>query len=1335
MRRFWIFIVALTMQQSKASLTASGEGFYSIVAPGTLKSNRKYTVAITLHENPQPATIRVSIEGPRYNESKQVTVAPLETQELHFMPPKLHYEKYNLYAEGLNGLKFRNETSLNVDDSAGPKIYTQTDKARYKPLDLVRFRVVILDEHTRPLNISEPMRVDILDCNENRVKQFKDIVLIHGVYTDNFNLSEFPAMGPWQIVVTISGKYGYSKRKFFTVEKYKLPKFYVEIDTPKDLTPANRELQIMFFGKYTFNKYVEGNATVSLFKEEFYESHFLLKKQLAVKETAIVNIKTEDIPNYHTIEKLSLRIQLTDKFSGDTKGKTEFINIHPETYQISVNPADIEFNGRIPYRLKAYVREWNGMAVMDSKTPVHMKHGDRIYEAHLDKEGSATFEFKHEPLSDHIIKYKDSSASLPNILGDNKSQDKEKDSFCRLTLLNGSPTLGKMLEIEVTSSKDIPYIVYTIIGHANIVRMGLIKSTTKTKSQIIRLMPTIEMVPRSFVYVHYVHRGNYRYEEMTLEFPNEFENKIAVTAPHQVKPGQEVTLNIKALPKSYACILAVDLGVYLLDSSYDISRSIIFSDLLRDRTQSPVQSTKYPGIVSGTLTLTNAHYPFTVLKDILYPSGEGALGLDARKRFPETWIFQNLEISEENTKVTLNIPDTITTWRITTFSVHNDKGFGMAEDATNIVTTLPFFIDVNLPYAVKRGEIVAIPMTLFNYHNMSLEAKVTMYNGEQEFDFMDVEMSATADVRLRSKNITISPNGGQSLSFTIRPRKLGEISLNITANSNLSSDAVLHKLKVEPEGIKENDNQPLLVSIPVNEAVASTINAEIPNNIVAETEFITLSMTGDALAPILENLDGLVLMPTGCGEQNMVNFAPNVLVLLYLKAIGKYGQERELVKRAKNYIEIGYQQELSFRHTNGCYSVFGEKRDRDEGSTWLTAYVIRFFIKASAFTSIEQRIISSGLDYLAENQRPNGEFTFTGYLFYPAQQNRFGFTAFVLMTFLEDRRHSQKYKSVIEKGLNFLSENLNDINDIYALSIMAATLKMAKHKDSTKIIEKLMEKINEKDGLRWWSANDKSSEKDVEITSYVLIALLETPGNYGPIIKWLLGQRNSQGGFMSTHDTVVGLQALVKYYKSNTHKSPGIKLQYVAEDDKGITMKTDEFAIDSESNIGIQTHILPRSTRFVKFNATGSGQSLLQLSSHYYKASDEDTQHFQIKTSSERVNENTIDLDICFSYQQSDGSAFTNMVIMEVNLPSGFRTDAEFSYNLLENELIQRIQAQKDDTILVIYFDNLAANKQNCITVSADKTHDVSLRKPSAIRMYDYYNISRSNTEFYSIDD
>lgn len=51
----------------------------------------------------------------------------------------------------------------------------------------------------------------------------------------------------------------------------------------------------------------------------------------------------------------------------------------------------------------------------------------------------------------------------------------------------------------------------------------------------------------------------------------------------------------------------------------------------------------------------------------------------------------------------------------------------------------PFFVSTNLPYSIKRGEVVAIPIVVFNYMNEDVEAEVTLDNSLGELEFADTE--------------------------------------------------------------------------------------------------------------------------------------------------------------------------------------------------------------------------------------------------------------------------------------------------------------------------------------------------------------------------------------------------------------------------------------------------------------------------------------------------------------------------------------------------------------------------------------------------------------------
>ena len=64
------------------------------------------------------------------------------------------------------------------------------------------------------------------------------------------------------------------------------------------------------------------------------------------------------------------------------------------------------------------------------------------------------------------------------------------------------------------------------MGHASLIRAEHIEVPPNQYSHIIEIMPSIEMVPKSFIYVYYVVNGNLTYEEMTLDFPKELENQV-----------------------------------------------------------------------------------------------------------------------------------------------------------------------------------------------------------------------------------------------------------------------------------------------------------------------------------------------------------------------------------------------------------------------------------------------------------------------------------------------------------------------------------------------------------------------------------------------------------------------------------------------------------------------------------------------------------------------------------------------------------------------------------------------------------------------------------------
>lgn len=117
------------------------------------------------------------------------------------------------------------------------------------------------------------------------------------------------------------------------------------------------------------------------------------------------------------------------------------------------------------------------------------------------------------------------------------------------------------------------------------------------------------------------------------------------------------------------------------------------------------------------------------------------------------------------------------------------------------------------------------------------------------------------------------------------------------------------------------------------------------------------------------------------------------------------------------------------------------------------------------------------------------------------------------------------------------------------------------------------------DNTKHWSLKDdeltrmQSKSINIEITAYGLLTLIEANmlADGVPIFQWILQQRNSQGGFEGTQDTVVGLQALASYAEKLNVKNRSLDLtlkmeksndfQFTVNDDNALTLQSFEVII------------------------------------------------------------------------------------------------------------------------------------------------------------------------------
>lgn len=313
---------------------------------------------------------------------------------------------------------------------------------------------------------------------------------------------------------------------------------------------------------------------------------------------------------------------------------------------------------------------------------------------------------------------------------------------------------------------------------------------------------------------------------------------------------------------------------------------------------------------------------------------------------------------------------------------------------------------------------------------------------------------------------------------------------------------------------------------------------------------------------------------------------------------------------------------------------------------------------------------------------------------------------------------------MINNAITFVANAAEKSLNEYSLAIAALALKMNKHEKSTSILDKLDSMANRRDDLVWWSTG-------VETTAYVLLAMLENGWTHNPpaVAAWLIKQRNSNGGFGSSQDTVVAVQALTKYALAAKFERPNMNIEVELPSNK--TYSPAIFSINPANSLKLQTYTLPKKIYKGSFRAAGQGTGMGQLSIQYNVAAREPHANFKIIPTVQSSSNHQMVLRVCGEYTPEDEGKSTNMVLMEIQLPSGFEIDGNGIANIRSVDRVKLVETKNEDTQVIVYFDNLKPHQPICVTVTAARTHAVAQQKPSYVKLSDYYAPNLSTVEYY----
>lgn len=686
------------------------------------------------------------------------------------------------------------------------------------------------------------------------------------------------------------------------------------------------------------------------------------------------------------------------------------------------------------------------------------------------------------------------------------------------------------------------------------------------------------------------------------------------------------------------------------------------------------------------------------------PGGEDTNGAgdgDAprvRRDFPETLYFNPAIITDPSGRATveLDLADSITQWRISALGNSTQGQLGSAIGAMTVFQD--FFVDVNFPATLTRGDEVAFPIAVYNY----LEEPQTVSLALEPADWYTALAGS-------SLSLTLDPGEVRGVNFPVRVERVGLNALTVSALGTTKSDAVARSVRVVPDGkpfaVAESGFLEGSVQIPVR----------FEDGRIAGSERLQVDVFPTYLAQAVQGLDSILQVPSGCFEQTTSTAWPNVLVTNYLKATGQ--TTPELLLKAETLMSAGYQRLLTFEHPGGGFSWFGTQDPAPFLS--VTAFGLMEFHDMARVHVVDEAMMARTLDYLLSQQQGDGSWKGDTSEFFSFQTSTLRNTAFTLMAI-----GSAQYRgSETTRAVQYVKDNVGGVQDAYTLALAANALALVAPEDS--MLDTLLERLSsmgvpdpKDDTLLTWDTDGTQTnlyayggDADVTTTAMVVHAMLLAGGHTDDVSRGLnkiAASKDTSGNFGSTQATVWSLKTLLLAATQGTDAAVG---QFVVAVDGNIVQTLELTEEQSEVMRTVDlSNLATTGDHTVTLTFTGDGKVSYNLTSAYNlpwsEAPEEPVGPLSVALTYDRTSLK-VDETVSATVVVTNNTEQTqNMALVTLGLPPGFEVLKEDFGQYLDSGAISKVETTGRQVLL--YVSELAGNQELALTYRLRATMPVT---------------------------
>lgn len=217
--------------------------------------------------------------------------------------------------------------------------------------------------------------------------------------------------------------------------------------------------------------------------------------------------------------------------------------------------------------------------------------------------------------------------------------------------------------------------------------------------------------------------------------------------------------------------------------------------------------------------------------------------------------------AEGKAKVEVQLPDSLTGWRVVVTAVTRDLHVGRHE--TSFQTARSIMVNPILPRFFTEGDRVQVSAGVHNRTRtrQSVQVRLKVENGKV--------------VAPTEREVVLEPEGSASVSWTFQAGEAGFTQLLMSARCPAGSDASLKRLPVLRACIEH--------VVPCSGFCKDAAEFSVPAGVDLHKAIVEMRFAPTLTADLIDTLDYLVDYPYGCVEQTMSRFLPAIKVAQILK--------------------------------------------------------------------------------------------------------------------------------------------------------------------------------------------------------------------------------------------------------------------------------------------------------------------------------------------------------------------------------------------------------------------------------------------------------------------